>query len=102
MNAPVIDPDEFRQRMAREGDLGEILCHHLWDRQGGGTFDLAGESFEMAYPEEVSGYEDEDAVVLLRRKADGQVFEAEIDVTLRPVRAAEQPASLSDDPAVTP
>ena len=64
MNAPAIDPDECRQRMAREGDLGEILCHHLCDRQGGGTFDLAGESFEMAYPEEVSGYEDEDAVVL--------------------------------------
>ena len=93
---------EFCQRMAREGDLGEILCHHLWDRQGGGTFSLGGETFEMAYPEEVPGYEDEDAVVLLRRKADGQVFEAEIDVTLRPVRAAEQPASLSDDPAVTP
>lgn len=73
---------DFRQRMERDGDLGLLLCEHLW-----GSFDtlhLGGEEFEMAC--EVPGYEDEEYAVLLRRKSDGRVFEADIEVTVVPVR----------------
>ena len=83
--------EEFGQRMQRDGDLGLLLCEHLW-----GNFDtlhLGGEDFEMAYGEEVPGYEDDNYAVLLRRKSDGKVFEAEIDVAINPVR---------DTGAVTP
>ena len=75
---------DFRQRMQRDGDLGLLLCEHLW-----GNFDtlhLGGEDFEGVSGEEVPGYEDDSYAVLLRRKSDGKVFEAEIDVAINPVR----------------
>ena len=82
---------DFRQRMQRDGDLGLLLCEHLW-----GSFDtlhLGGEDFEVASGEEVPGYEDDDGMaLLLRRKSDGQVFEADIEVTIVPVR---QPAAVT-------
>jgi hypothetical protein len=51
---------------------------------------LGGEEFELVGSDDVPGYEDEDDVVLLRRKSDGQVFDVEIDVTMRPVRKPEK------------
>lgn len=83
---------DFRQRMQRDGDLGLLLCEHLWNRYGD-TLRLGGEDFEMAYAEQVPGYEDEEYVVLLRRKSDGQIFDAEIDVSVRPVRETETAGS---------
>jgi hypothetical protein len=81
--------DDFHQRMKRDGDLGLMLCEHLW-----GSFDtlhLGGEDFEIVSGEEVPGYEDDDGMaVLLRRKSDGKVFEAEIDVAINPVRVAAE------------
>jgi hypothetical protein len=80
--------DDFRQRMQRDGDLGLHLCTYLW-----GSFDtlhLGGEDFEMVSGEEVPGYEDDSFAVLLRRKSDGQIFDAEIDVSMHPVRMAGQ------------
>jgi len=79
---------DFRQRMERDGDLSLHLCEHLW-----GNFDtlhLGGEDFEMVSGEEVPGYEDDNFAVLLRRKSDGLVFEAEIDVSINPVRVAAE------------
>ena len=82
--------DDFRQRMERDGDLGLILCQYLWGRFD--TLRLGGEDFEMACIEEVPGYEDENYAVLLRRKSDGRIFEADIEVTIVPVR---QPAEVA-------
>jgi hypothetical protein len=80
---------DFRQRMKRDGDLGLLLCEHLWGLYGD-TLRLGGEDFEMAYAEQVPGYEDEDFAVLLRRKSDGRIFEAEIDVAINPARVPAQ------------
>lgn len=82
---------EFSQRMKRDGDLGLLLCEHLWGLYGD-TLRLGGEDFEMAYAEQVPGFEDEDYAVLLRRKSDGRIFEADIEVTIVPVR---QPAAVT-------
>jgi len=79
---------DFRQQNKRDGDLGLILCEHLWGLYGD-SMRLGGEDFEMAYTEEVPGFEDDDMVVLLRRKSDGRVFEADIEVSVRPVREVE-------------
>jgi hypothetical protein len=77
---------EFSQRMRREGALGMLLCEHIWDKYD--PLHLGGEDFEVIGSDEVPGYEDDDMAVLLRRKSDGQVFEAEIDVTMHPAREA--------------
>jgi len=82
------DEAAFRRRMAYDGDLGRMLCEHIWDMCNG--LRLGGDKFEVVGGEEVPGYEDDDFAVLLRRTSDGLVFEAEIDVTLRAVRP--QPA----------
>lgn len=82
---------EFSQRMKRDGDLGLLLCEHLWGLYGD-TLRLGGEEFEMAYAEQVPGFENEDYAVLLRRKSDGRIFEADIEVTMVPVR---QPAAVT-------
>jgi len=79
--------DEFRQRMQRDGDLGLLLCEHLSGLYGD-DMHLGGEDFEMAYAEEVPGYEDENFAVLLRRKSDGRIFEADIEGNHRPGPAA--------------
>jgi hypothetical protein len=84
---------DFCQRMRRDGDLGLLLCEHLWGLYGD-DMHLGGEDFEMAYAEEVPGYEDENFAVLLRRKSDGRIFEAEIDVAINPVRLRE-PAQVT-------
>ena len=78
---------EFRRRMQIEGDLGEHLCLHLWDNFG--TLHLGPDDFEIVGCEDVPGYEDDDTAVLLRRKPDGKVFEAEIEVTVRPALTLE-------------
>jgi hypothetical protein len=75
--------DEFRERMSISGDLGAHLCEYLWSELG--TLRLGGQDWEMA-GDDVPGYEDDDWAVLLRRKSDGKIFEANIDVTVRPVR----------------
>jgi hypothetical protein len=82
---------DFQQRMERDGDFCDLLCQHLWGLYGD-TLRLGGEAFEMAYAEQVPGYEDEDHAVLLRRKSDGRIFEADIEVTIVPVR---QPAAVT-------
>jgi hypothetical protein len=79
---PVAAEPERDRRHKAEGDLGLKLRESIWDRR---YLSLGGEEWEVAYLEEVPGYEDEDQAVLLRRKADGVVFEADIDVTLREV-----------------
>ena len=87
--------DEFRQRMQIDGDLGLHLCEHLWDSFD--TLHLGGQDFEVVGGEDVPGYEDDDGMaVLLRRKSDGQVFEADIDVTIQPVLTpAEKEARIA-------
>ena len=86
--------DEFSQRMRREGDLGLKLCNYVWDHYG--VLRLGAEEFESVSCDEVPGYEDAEYAVLLRRKSDGLVFEAEIDVTIKPVLTpAQQAAQLA-------
>jgi uncharacterized protein YbaA (DUF1428 family) len=77
----------FSERMNVSGDLGAHLCEHLWSEFG--TLRLGDQDYEVA-GDDVPGYEDDDWAVLLRRKSDGKVFEAEIDVTVRPVREPTQ------------
>jgi hypothetical protein len=77
----------FRERMNISGDLGGHLCEYLWAELG--TLHLGGQDYEMA-GDDVPGYEDDDWAVLLRRKSDGKIFEAEIDVTVRLVREPAQ------------
>lgn len=80
----------FSERMKIDGDLGLLLCEHLWGRMGD-TIHLGGHDFEIADNEEVPGYgDDDDYAVLLRRKSDGEIFEAEIDVSVNPVRPSAQ------------
>jgi hypothetical protein len=74
---------DFRQRMQRDGQLGLMLSQHLWDKWD--PFQLGGEEFEVIGCDDVPGHEDEEYGVFLRRKSDGKVFEAEIDVAINPV-----------------
>ena len=82
--------DEFSQRMKRDGDLVRLLCEHIWAQR---VLRIAGEDYEVISGEDVPGFEDDLYVVLLRRTSDGQVFDAEIDVSInpvcKPVRAVE-------------
>ena len=78
---------EFRERMHLEGCLSQHLTEYLWNHHG--TLRLGSEDFEVVGGEEVPGYKEDDAVVLVRRKLDGKVFEVEIEPT---VRAADVPA----------
>jgi hypothetical protein len=90
MSAETTTPaeDEFSKRMAAEGDLGLMLCEHLWDKYH--PLRLGGQEFEVVGCEDVPGYENDDTAVFLRRKPDGKVFEADIDVTIQPVLTPEQ------------
>ena len=65
-------------------DLDLFLAEHIW----GQTYPLrlAGDMYEPVGDDEVSGYEDDADAILLRRKSDGQVFEVDLDVTIRPAR----------------
>ena|SRR5271154_1818710 len=87
LDAPAAESESTR-RMKAEGDLGLMLSEHVWNHNG--PVHLAGEDFEPAGGDEVPGYEDDHDAVLLRRKSDGQVFEAWIDVTVQPVLTPEQ------------
>jgi hypothetical protein len=80
--------DEFSQRMQVEGDLGLLLCEHIWDKCN--PLRLGGQEFKVVGCDEVPGYEDENMAVLLRRMSDGKVFEADIDVTVQPVLTPAQ------------
>jgi hypothetical protein len=79
---------DFRQRMQREGSLDLLLREHVWNDHP--WLVLGGEEFEPVGSEEVPGFEDEDYTVLLRRKSDGRIFEADIEVTIVPVRQAAE------------
>jgi hypothetical protein len=70
------------------GDLGRLIAEHIWGLCR--PLHLAGQDYEPAGGDEVPGYEDDHDAVLLRRKSDGQVFEAWIDVTVQPVLTPEQ------------
>lgn len=78
----------FRQRMMLSGDLSEWLCQKVWDEHRSVT--LGSDDFEVVGCEEVPGYEDEEDAVLLRRKSDGAVFEADIEADVRPALTPEQ------------
>jgi hypothetical protein len=83
---------DFRKRMKRDGDLGLMLSQHLWDKYD--PFQLGGEEFEVIGCDDVPGHEDEEYGVFLYRKSDGTIFEAEIDVSINPVRAAAEVTPL--------
>jgi hypothetical protein len=82
--------DAFSERMKISGDLGAHLCEYLWSELG--VLRLNGREYEMA-GDDVPGYEDDDWAVLLRRKSDGKVFEATIDVDIQPARETERSAA---------
>lgn len=82
--------DEFSRRMKCTADLDRIIREHVWNDCY--RLRLGGEDFEVAGCDEVPGYEDEDWSVFLRRKSDGKVFEADIDITVHPVQSAEMRA----------
>jgi hypothetical protein len=81
------DDDRWRERSRISGDLGEHLLEHLWSKT---SLRLAGEDFEITGCEDVPGYEKEDESVFLRRKLDGIVFEAEVDVGVTQVLTPAQ------------
>lgn len=72
---------EEQRRQQAEGDLGLSLCEYVWNRNY--ALQLGGDEYEVADNEDVPGYEDDDSAVLLKRKGDGRLFEAFIDVTMR-------------------
>jgi hypothetical protein len=76
----------FRERVRLEGHLGLLLCEYLWGQTS--ELNLGGQQFETA-GDEVPGYENDNMALLLRRKADGEVFEVEIDVTFYPALKIE-------------
>jgi hypothetical protein len=80
--------EEFSQRMKRDGDLGLMLSQHLWDKYD--PFRLGGEEFEVIGCDDAPGHEDEEYGVFLQRTSDGKIFEAEIDVSINPIRQAAQ------------
>ncbi len=88
MSTPTLTEDEFRQRMQVEGDLSLMLCEHIWGKWD--PLQLGGHEFEVVGCEDVPGYENDDQAVFLRRKSDGKVFEADIDVTVQPVLTPAQ------------
>jgi hypothetical protein len=68
---------EFRERTHLAGQLSQYLTEYLWSLNRPLTLD--GEKFECVGGDEVPGYEEDEAVVLLRRKSDGKVFEVELE-----------------------
>lgn len=88
-NANDIAEQEFRDRMGIEGWLSQHLTEHLWGRLG--ALRLGADDFEITDPEDVPGFDPDDGAVLIRRKADGKVFEVEIEVQ----------ASVARTPAAT-
>jgi hypothetical protein len=82
VNAPAPD-DEARQYAKRNGSLDLLLREHIWNDHP--WLVLGGEQFEPVGHDEVPGYEYEEYAVLLRRRSDGQVFLADINVTVDPV-----------------
>jgi hypothetical protein len=91
--------EEFSQRMKRDGDLSLRLCEYIWN-QCGDSLRLDGEDYEVLGDEDVPpGYEDDQYAVLLRRTSDGLVFDAEIDVSMHPVREATDPDYVAEQAA---
>ena len=83
-----IAEQEFRERMGIEGWLGQHLTEQMWGHYG--TLRLGSDDFEVIGSDEVPGYDENlEGTVLLRRKTDGKVFEAEIEVTVRVARMSE-------------
>jgi len=89
---------EFDQRMKRDGDLSLMLCEHLWDKYY--PFPLGGEEFEVIGCDDVPGHENENYGVFLRRKSDGRIFEADIDVTITPLREPERAVETVSAPVL--
>lgn len=81
---------------AAAADLAGWLAEHIWSE--GRPLYLGGEEYEVTGGEEVPGYEDDQDAILLRRKSDGQVFDADIDVSLHPVQVLP-PADKPPTPA---
>lgn len=81
--------DAIREQGRLEGELGEWLNVKVNDEPGTLLLGSAG-AFRTLTIEEarVLGYDDDDPVILLRRKSDGKVFEADIEVTVRAARGA--------------
>lgn len=88
---PTTTDDPFKLGAA----LGEHLCEHIWGL--GRPIRLDGESFESVGCDDVPGFDE--FAVLLRRTSDGQVFEADIDITMRPVKADAAPAQPESETA---
>jgi hypothetical protein len=83
--------DEFHQRMSMDADLQLMLCEYIWNLYH--SLDLGDQKFEVVGGEDVPGYEDDNETVLLRRMSDGQVFEADIEVNIKPVLTPEEQAA---------
>ncbi|MEQ7008396.1 hypothetical protein ABN028_19680 [Actinopolymorpha sp. B17G11] len=78
--------DDVRQRDRLAADLELMLCTHVWDQMG--PIRLGGEPFDVLCSDEgPDGFDDD--TVLLRRRSDGAVFVADIEVTLSPVSVPE-------------
>jgi hypothetical protein len=94
----------FRERMHRDGDIGEWLTEQLvssWD-----PLRFGGHDYRVAYQEEADelgyggyyqlGTNTEtgepvmvlDETLLIRRESDGQFFEVDIEVSTRPARTS--------------
>jgi hypothetical protein len=102
------DDQEFRDRMGIEGWLSQHLTEELWGHYG--TLSLGGVEFEVADPEGIPGFDEDDGLVYLRRKMDGKIFEVEVEVTARAARdqvpasspAVPEMAGQLSLPGVTP
>lgn len=77
------DDLDLREQAHIGGRLGAWLSEKLYCELG--TFSFGAGAFTMPYAEEVKelGYDVDDSVILLRREADGKVFEVEIEVIVR-------------------
>jgi hypothetical protein len=74
---PPSETELARERGHIEGFLAEWLTVKITDES---MFWVGGDDFAALYAEEarVLGYDDDDPVILLRRKSDGIIFEVEI------------------------
>jgi hypothetical protein len=95
------DGEQFRENSQIAGRIGQMALEWLWDKTR--PFHLGTDAFEIVGDEEAAhlGYsrEEQESIVLIRRKRDGKTFEVEIEPWVRPARtreptAAEEAAAL--------
>lgn len=77
--------EQERMRLAEQ--LSQYFAEYLWNVNGPLT--LGGEEFDCVGGDEVPGYEEDEAVILLRRKPDGKVFEVEIEADAYAARSLQ-------------